>query len=416
MLPPQVSPVGGRLSNYVEGWKRITNDPYVLSIVAKGYRLRFTSPPLLRQIPWEIRSPQDPKEVLGMREQITLMLQKNAITEVPPDSPDFYLNVFLVRKASGGWRPVIDLKNLNAHIHAPHFRMFTTRKRRLGVQDRSAGCVLSCTDSSKQQEVPQVRLRKQGVPVSSTTFRSKYGPSSFYSFGAHGDSIPAPSGGFGDTISGRLVSSPPGPSNFITTSGSANRYARPGRLHSESKEIRAGPYSGSPVPQNSLVPGPRESFTPRVQGWGDSRLRAPSILPQGTRLFSSVPSYGFTQLGLRSYPSGSFVPETPSTSFSFVRSDKPVYASAVGWSLPTYCGTGWTHIFLPQESRSAPFRRITRSSRTPPVRDGALTWEIPRFRVSGPVQTASSTSIVWSSRRLFAPYSIGLLCFRAAKS
>ena len=95
-----------------------------------------------------------------------------------------------------------------------------------------------------------------------------------------------------------MVSSPPGPSNFITTSGSANRYARPGRLHSESKEIRAGPYSGSPVPRNSLASGPRESFTPRVQGWGDSRLRVPSILPQGTRLFSSVPSYGFTQLGL----------------------------------------------------------------------------------------------------------------------
>ena len=44
---------------------------------------------------------------------------KNAITEVPPDSPGFYWNVFLVKKASGGWRPVIDLKNLNAHIHAP---------------------------------------------------------------------------------------------------------------------------------------------------------------------------------------------------------------------------------------------------------------------------------------------------------
>ena len=126
VLPPQVSPVGGRLSNFVEEWKRITNDPYVLSIVAKGYRLRFTSPPLLRQTPWEIRSPQDPQEILGMWEQITLMLQKNEITEVPPDSPGFYSNVFLVRKASGGWRPVIDLKNLNAHIHAPHFRMFRT--------------------------------------------------------------------------------------------------------------------------------------------------------------------------------------------------------------------------------------------------------------------------------------------------
>ena len=152
-----------------------------------------------------------------------------------------------------------------------------------------------------------------------------------------------------------MAISPPGPSNFITTSGSANRYARPGRLHSESKEIRAGPYSGSPVPRNSLVSGPRESFTPRVQGWGDSRLRAPSILPQGTKLFSSVPSYGFTQLGLRSYPSGSFVPETPSTSFSFVRSDKPVYATVQirpsGPCQPTAAMAGPTFSYLRNPNR-----------------------------------------------------------------
>ena len=115
VLPPQVSSVGGRLSNFVEGWKSITNDPCVLSIVAKGYRLRFTSPPLLRQTPWEIRSPQDPQEILGMREQISLMLQKNAITEVPPNSPGFYSNVFLVRKATGVWRPVIDKESERSH-------------------------------------------------------------------------------------------------------------------------------------------------------------------------------------------------------------------------------------------------------------------------------------------------------------
>ena len=147
-----------------------------------------------------------------------------------------------------------------------------------------------------------------------------------------------------------MASSPPGPPNFITTSGSANRYARPGRLHSESKEIRAGPYSGSPVPRNSLTFGPRESFTSRVQGWGESRLRAPSILPQGTKLFSSVPPYGFTQLGLRSYPSGLFVPETSSMSFSFVRSDKPVYATAqirpCGPCQPTAAMAGPTFSYL----------------------------------------------------------------------
>ena len=87
MLPPQPAPVGGRLSEFVEGWKRITNDPYVLSIVTKGYRLRFMS------------------------------------LEVPPNSSGFYSKVFLVHRASGGWHPV---KCLNAHIFAPHFRMFTT--------------------------------------------------------------------------------------------------------------------------------------------------------------------------------------------------------------------------------------------------------------------------------------------------
>ena len=43
-----------------------------------------------------------------------------------PNSPGFYSNVFLVRKASGGWRPVIDLKSLNASICSPHFCMSTT--------------------------------------------------------------------------------------------------------------------------------------------------------------------------------------------------------------------------------------------------------------------------------------------------
>ena len=124
VLPPQITKVGGRLSNFVEGWKRITIDPYV-KYRSQGVQTSFykSSP---SPSPWEIRSPQGPEEILGMREQITFMLQKNAIMEVPSNSPGFYSNVFLVRKASGGWRPIIDLKNLNAHIHAPHFRMFTT--------------------------------------------------------------------------------------------------------------------------------------------------------------------------------------------------------------------------------------------------------------------------------------------------
>ena len=84
------------------------------NIVVKGHRL--TSPPLLPKTPWEIQSPQGPQKIQGKRKQISLMLQKNAITEVPPDTPGLYSNIFLAHKASGGWCQVIDLKQLNAHI------------------------------------------------------------------------------------------------------------------------------------------------------------------------------------------------------------------------------------------------------------------------------------------------------------
>ena len=201
-------------------------------------------------------------------------------------------------------------------------------KRRLRVQTRHAGCVLSRTYPSQQQKVPWVRLRKRGVSVSSATMRSEHSPSDFYSIGAHGDRLSAPSGDLGDTISRRLVNSPPGPPSFTPTSSSAHKYARLCRLYPKQKEIQAGPDSGSPVSQNPFTSGLRGSFPSRVQSLGDSCTRTPSIFPPSINLFSSVPAYGVTQLGLRSYPSGSFVPETSSMSFSLIRSDRPVYATA----------------------------------------------------------------------------------------
>ena len=112
-------------------------------------------------------------------------------------------------------------------------------------------------------------------------------------------------------ISRRLVNSPPGPPSSTLTSGSAHKYAaEPSRLYPKQKEIRAGPDSGSPVSRNPFTSGLRGSFPSRVQSLGDSCTCTPSILPPSTNLFSSVPTYGVTQLGNRSYQSGSFLPET----------------------------------------------------------------------------------------------------------
>ena len=75
------------------------------------------------------------------------------------------------------------------------------------------------------------------------------------------------------------------------------------------------------------------------------------------------PSLWGHSLGLRSHPSGWLVPETPSTSFSFIRSDRPVYATAPirssGPCQPSMALAGPT-FFLPQESLSARSRQSSR--------------------------------------------------------
>ena len=268
-----------------------------------------------------------------MREQISLMLQKNAITEVPSDLPGFYSNVFLLRKASGGWRPVIDLKNLNAHFHAPHFRMFTTSSVLSSVEKRDYAFKIDLQDAYFHVPIHLSSRKYLRFAFENRVYQFQVLP-----FGLN--TAPQIFTRLGHTVTAYLhrqgISVIPylddwlihHPDRQVLLRHQAFRYARPCRHHSESKEIRTGPDSGSSVPRNSLTFGPRESFTPGVQSWGDSCLRTPSVLPRGTKLHSSVPASWVTQLGLRSYPSGSFVPETSSTSFSFVRSDRPVYATA----------------------------------------------------------------------------------------
>ena len=149
--PLQPSSVRGRLSEFVERWKHITNDPYVISIVNKGYRLCFTSPPLLRETSWEKRCLQ-----------------------IPQDFTPIY-----------SW-----YAKLQEYC----------QKRRLPVQIRPAGCILSCTNTSEQQEVSQVCLQKQGLSIPSSFLQSEYSPSGIYSFGVHCDRLPPSSGDFGYSI------------------------------------------------------------------------------------------------------------------------------------------------------------------------------------------------------------------------
>ena len=68
-------------------------------------------------------SPQSIRGV-ALTQELQNLLRKGAV-EPAPQSPGFYSRLFLVQKASGSWRPIIDLSTLNDYVTSSHFHMET---------------------------------------------------------------------------------------------------------------------------------------------------------------------------------------------------------------------------------------------------------------------------------------------------
>ena len=63
------------------------------------------------------------------------MLAKGALEIARDPGPGFYSRLFLVEKATGGWRPVIDLSHLNDFVQLTSFKMETVASVLLSVRE-----------------------------------------------------------------------------------------------------------------------------------------------------------------------------------------------------------------------------------------------------------------------------------------
>ena len=344
-----------------------------------------------------------------MLEQITLVLQKNVITEVPPNSPGFYSNVFLVRKASGGWHPVIDLKNVNAHIHAPHFRMFTTNSLLSSVRKGDYAFKIDLQDAYFH-----VPIHPSSRKYLRFAFKNKVYQFQLLPFGLN--TAPQVFTCLGNMVTG-----------YLHCQGiSVIPYLDDWLIHHPDHKVllRHQAQLINTLDLVGFVLNRKKSELDLTQDLQFLRIRlrldlGEASLPESKaweivarpRHLSSLRVLTYSQvsqlMGSLSWASG-LIPlgrlylRPPSTSFSLVRSDRPVQPPRRSdplvlanllrhWQDLRFLTSG-----IPIRTFQADF---TIFLQTPPRRGGALTWIIPRSRVPGPVQTASSTSIVWSSRR-----------------
>ena len=118
-------PVGGKLVHFTETWTQHFPQHYeIVRKVSQGILIAFDDvPPSLLRHPLELPSNNKAADLQHAVQKLRL---SRAIEEVmDKTSPSYYSRLFLVPKADGTFRPIIDLKKLNQFIVVPSFKIET---------------------------------------------------------------------------------------------------------------------------------------------------------------------------------------------------------------------------------------------------------------------------------------------------
>ena len=123
------------MSLHWQVWSNKGADPWVVEVLRWGYRVPFCRVPILSKepIPYPAYSP-DSIWGKALEGEVRSLLEKGAIELAPLPSPGYYSRLFVVMKASGSWRPVIDLSLLNLGVQKTSFKMETLQSVLLSVR------------------------------------------------------------------------------------------------------------------------------------------------------------------------------------------------------------------------------------------------------------------------------------------
>lgn len=126
-------PVGGRLRFFERNWRKSSQDPWILETIARC-KLEFSGEPQQRHAP--VGFPMDREKTDLLDVELQKLDTKQAIEKVRDRAGASFISpMFLVAKADGSWRPVINLKALNTHIQSRHFKMESIRTARGLLQE-----------------------------------------------------------------------------------------------------------------------------------------------------------------------------------------------------------------------------------------------------------------------------------------
>ncbi|KAK7092033.1 hypothetical protein V1264_009642 [Littorina saxatilis] len=119
--------MAGGLARALSHWLTLVQSQWIVGVVRSGFRLLWLGDkaPLTRRPP-AFKPPFSQEARAVLQSEVASLLEKGAVEAVSDHrSPGFYGRLFAVPKASGAWRPVLDLSFLNTFLRTIRFKMET---------------------------------------------------------------------------------------------------------------------------------------------------------------------------------------------------------------------------------------------------------------------------------------------------
>ena len=115
----------GMLFKFLDQWRSITSNRFVLNMV-RGHHLQLRSHPPLFHNFWHFNVKAAAAHHPVIQKEVDELLAKGAI-EPSSGGAGFYSSVFVVPKCTGGLCPILNLKHFNCFMHIPSFKMPTLK-------------------------------------------------------------------------------------------------------------------------------------------------------------------------------------------------------------------------------------------------------------------------------------------------
>ena len=140
-------PLGGRIQYFIDNWKKVTDNQWVLSVVEFGYKIPLKFLPCQKRVPKNPPATGSAHAVL-VNEAIDLK-KKHAVSVVNPVQGQYISSYFAVPKPNkiNEFRPILNLKYFNENVKKYSFKMETLASVREWIKPNSYCTSLDLKDA-----------------------------------------------------------------------------------------------------------------------------------------------------------------------------------------------------------------------------------------------------------------------------